>query len=128
MYPRALLVDLLELGAATKAFTPRETSHVVSRLQGSRREAQRGLRPAFSSSLLLTLLAADRQPLAAFGAPAFQNGSSVLGAHPHQKSVRPFPVARIRLKCAFPLHDILCLDEPTMLRTFSEGVNARCLC
>jgi hypothetical protein len=50
------------------------------------------------------LFAADRKPLAAFRASAFQHQSAVLRAHPHQKPMRPPTMTRVRLKCALALH------------------------
>ena len=49
-------------------------------------------------------LTADRQALAALRAPALEDESPVLRAHAHQKSVRPFAVARIGLERALSLH------------------------
>jgi len=53
---------------------------------------------------LVRSLTADRQTLAAFRAPALEDETSVLGAHPHQESVRPFAVARIGLERPLSLH------------------------
>ena len=49
-------------------------------------------------------LTADRQTLAAFRAPALEDETSVLRAHPHQESVRPFAVAIVGLERALSLH------------------------
>jgi len=52
------------------------------------------------------LFAADRQPLSALGATAFQDEPAVLGGHANQKSVRLATTARIWLKRALTLHDL----------------------
>ena len=50
------------------------------------------------------LLAGDRQSFPALRAAPFQDESSILRAHADEKSVRPFPVARVGLKRAFTFH------------------------
>jgi hypothetical protein len=53
------------------------------------------------------LLAADGQPFAALRATALQHEPAVLATHSDEKTMRPFPVARIGLKCALSLHPVL---------------------
>src|SRR5262245_31228838 len=53
------------------------------------------------------LLAADGEPLAPLGATPLDHPSAVFRAHSDEKSMRPLPAARIRLKRAHSLgHDI----------------------
>jgi len=55
----------------------------------------------------LQLFAADREPLAPLCAAAFQHQTAVFRAHSDEKSMRPLPAARIRLKRAHSLgHEI----------------------
>jgi len=55
----------------------------------------------------LQLLAADREPLATLRAAAFEYETTIFGAHPDEKPMRPLPAARVRLKRAHSLgHDI----------------------
>ena len=65
------------------------------------------------------LFAADREAFAALRAAALQHETAVLGAHPHQKTVRFLAVAGIRLERALALHEV-----PSVNRTLnvSEGV------
>ena len=57
-------------------------------------------------------LGADGQPLAALRAPAFEDETTILRTHPHQKTVRPAAVAPVGLKCAFTLH--VCCSGPNI--------------
>ena len=50
------------------------------------------------------LFAADGQPLTAFCAAPFQDQTAILGAHAHEKSVRPLTVASIRLERTLAFH------------------------
>jgi hypothetical protein len=53
------------------------------------------------------LLAADSEPLPAFGAAALQHQAAIFGAHSHQKPMRLLAVTRIGLKSPDSLsHDI----------------------
>jgi len=70
----------------------------------------------------IELFAADRQPLAAFGAAALQDKTAVFGAHPHQKTVRLLAMTRIGLERALALHDIPSGEnEPPMLANAFQG-------
>ncbi len=86
---RAILVHLLEFDAAANPFV--------------RTEAERG--QAY-------LLAADGQPLAALGATALEHQATIFRRHAHQESMRPLPVARVRLERSFPLHQSLSDGRP----------------
>jgi len=67
-----------------------------------------------------TLFAADRQPFPPLGATPLQDESTVLGAHPDEKPVRPRPVTCIGLKSAFSFHSVLRNSKRTFNR--SEGI------
>jgi hypothetical protein len=55
--------------------------------------------------LIRLLFAGDRQPFSSFRSAALQNEPAILGAHPHQKTMRAFPAARIRLKRTLAFHN-----------------------
>ena len=63
------------------------------------------------------LLATHSEPFAALRAAPFEHQPAVLGAHPHEKSVRLLAVTRVGLKRAHSLgHDIPSREiEPSML-------------
>jgi hypothetical protein len=80
---RAVVVDRLVFGTTADPVIAAEARH------GRRR-----------------LLAADREPLPPFCAPALENQAAVLRAHAHQKPMRARAVPCIRLKSTLSLHRI----------------------
>lgn len=79
-----------------------------------------------------SLLGADGQTLAALRAPALEDQTAVLRAHPYQEPVRPLATPLIRLERSLPLHvdsagDALA-NEPTMLANAPEECQSRSQC
>ena len=71
------------------------------------------------------LFRADGQTFPALRAPSLENESAVFRAHTLEEAVTTLPAQVVRLESALALHETLAMDEPTMLRAFSKGVNAR---
>jgi hypothetical protein len=62
------------------------------------------------------LRARNGQPLPAFCAASLQDEPAVFRTHPDEKTVHPFPSARVWLKRAFTFHGVLLIEnEPLML-------------
>lgn len=101
---RPVLVDTLKLGSAPDPHVTRQSSHW----------------PGPSG-----LFRADGQTFAALCASPLEYETAVFSAHTLEKAMTTLSAQCIWLESAFTLHDILALDEPTMLRAFSKGVNAR---
>jgi hypothetical protein len=93
--PRAVVVDALELSAATNPVLGAESQ---------------------------SLFVADRQALAPFGAAALQHEPAVFRAHAHQKSMRARAPTPVRLERPFPLHETPSeSDESPIISDVFEG-------